>query len=725
MKKNLLSLTLLFLVFILVSCDKKVENKMVKVLFETNGGTNVPSISVEVGSKISKPKTEKEGYESDGWYLDKDFNEEWIFEENTVNKDITLYIKWKEIKVEETISTKEMLQRLNKSIYQTEISKTEENLGLSNPSLVGVDKDKLENEIRYPVPSDAEFQHIINVEDYGLSISAKDNTIQMNQLIEDLKVKEGLKKVVFPKGVFKFSETINFRAINDLYIVGNETEWMMTSWLSIMNVVECENFHINFIDFDYEISPTISGEIISHDTNSKTVTIRVNDEFDLTNHRYNNGKINYGNYMEYIYDEVMEAYVPDANGMLRYNSTGDRINGIKDGVYDSVNKTLTLEFDPIQGEFKAPEIGKVVSVGFTMYEYAGFIIENSKNFYMETVNIYTTPGMSITAKLTENLYFNRANIMLRESSKRLMTATADGIHPMDCPGEIIISNSIFEASHDDAINIKTFYFKVDSIFRNNLTISMTTTEVRIPINVGDEIEFYEQGTFVSKGTRKVVEVTSYGTSYEIKLDKNISTGTVSKGDLVGNISRIPKVRIENSIIRNKRNRGILVQVRDAVISNTVFYNIAHGPLMVHAAFDIFAEAIVPQNIIIKNCKFFNNNSAKGLTGDISVFRYGGEIVENTIKNVVIENNYFYKSNFNSIYLSGTGDVAIKNNIFVDPAVKINSNQKNNSAIFINKVLNTTIEDNFTFIKEKSGLNFIVKENDNETKILNNTVRDDN
>src|SRR5690554_926021 len=345
MKKHILFLFVLFSVLVISGCNKDTSDNKVKVIFDTNGGLDIPDLVVKVGSKISEPTTQKEGYVDDGWYLDENYQQKWIFTEDTVNENIILYVKWKEIDVEETISTKELLEKLNGTIYQTEIGKTEEELGLNNPSLVGVNKEKLENEIRYTVPKDDEFQYIIDVQDYGITSSSKDNYVQMNQLIEDLKNMDGLKKVVFPKGIFKFSETITFRTIKDLYIVGNETEWIMTSWLSIMNVIECENFHINFIDFDYEISPTISGKVVSTNEATRTVTIKVNDEFDLTNHRYNNGKINYGNYMEYIYDDMMNAYVPDADGMLRYNSTGDRINGIKDGTYNPTNKTLTLEFD--------------------------------------------------------------------------------------------------------------------------------------------------------------------------------------------------------------------------------------------------------------------------------------------------------------------------------------------------------------------------------------------
>ena len=714
-KKTILAIFLLP-VLILVACveDAVIEDKYYQVSFVTNSDTVLDSLAVLEGALVNQPTVVKDGYELIGWFLDSEYRTPWKFNENTVNNSITLYAKWEIIPIQNTITTEEMLVKLKNSIFQDTML-VEGQSGLSNPSEVGVNQEKLENEVRYPIPVDSEFAHIFNVSEYGILPTANDNTAAFRVLLNAVKAVDGLKLIRFESGIYQFGETIDFVGINDLYIIGDQTEWVMRSWQTIMRITESENFHINDIDFDYEISPTIAGVVQAVDSAESKISILVDDEFDLTNFRYNNGKINYGNYMEYVYDDFAKTYIPDANGMLRYNSTGDNIKGIKDGSYDALSKILTLQFDPIQGAFKAPDLGKIVSVGFTMYEYSGFIIKDSKDFYMESINIYTTPGMSIRSETSENLYLNRTNLMIREGSKRLMTATADGIHSADTIGDIIISNSIFERSHDDSINIKTFYFKVDSAFRSSVTLNMTTTEVRIPIRVGDELEFFEKGSFVSKATRTVTAVQAYGTSYEITLDRNLPSGLVLKDDLVGNISRIPKVSIENSIFRNKRNRGILVQFRDSVIENSAFYNIIHGPVMVHAAFDVFAEAVVPKNITIRNSKFINNNQGRGLNGDISVFRYGGQIFDNTIVNILIENNYFYQSNYAAVHLLGTGEITVRNNVFHDVSTKISGSNSYNTAIHINTVIDTTIAGNLVYMSQvKASFTFLYATADKNT-----------
>lgn len=68
-----------------------------KVSFDTNGGSEVANQSVTRNMTAREPDApEKEGYTFAGWFLDKDFAEEYDFS-SKVTKNITLYAKWNEI----------------------------------------------------------------------------------------------------------------------------------------------------------------------------------------------------------------------------------------------------------------------------------------------------------------------------------------------------------------------------------------------------------------------------------------------------------------------------------------------------------------------------------------------------------------------------------------------------------------------------------------------------
>ncbi|MEL7569205.1 MAG: fibronectin type III domain-containing protein, partial [Eubacteriaceae bacterium] len=65
------------------------------VSFDTKGGSAIDSINADYNTIISKPtQPQKTGYAFDGWYADEQLTDLWIFSEDKVTQDTTLYAKW-------------------------------------------------------------------------------------------------------------------------------------------------------------------------------------------------------------------------------------------------------------------------------------------------------------------------------------------------------------------------------------------------------------------------------------------------------------------------------------------------------------------------------------------------------------------------------------------------------------------------------------------------------
>ena len=63
--------------------------------FDSNGGSPVPSQTVQFGEKIQEPEAPvREGYDFDGWYADIFLKESWGFEADVVEGNMRLYAKW-------------------------------------------------------------------------------------------------------------------------------------------------------------------------------------------------------------------------------------------------------------------------------------------------------------------------------------------------------------------------------------------------------------------------------------------------------------------------------------------------------------------------------------------------------------------------------------------------------------------------------------------------------
>lgn len=607
----------------------------------------------------------------------------------------------------------EVINGLNSSAFSNEIE-CKENIGLNDMKNVGVNKNRFENETLYLIPEGT----IYLAEDYNITPLGENNSGNLSSLLASLVNVKGNKIIKFKQGVYKFSATVDTDGIEDLYLVGDNTEFLYSGWGTYFEAKVSKNIMISNISFDMEYSPTIAGIVkrVDRINNNPVVVLDIPNEFDLTQSLYQNWQNKTCSYMECYYDEKTDGYVPNRNGNLFYNSpSSSNIKGVYGANYSSSSKelaiTLNENFAYRTKDYADPAIGTKVSFAYTMYENHGFHFVNCENVYFENVNVYTTGGMGFRVENGKNFYLNRTNFATKKGSNRIMTCTADIIHTIGLEGDLNITNCLLEGSHDDALNIKSFYTKVTSINASSkeIDISQTQNEVAINYEIGDTIDVYNPENMEFIDTFKIVDLTKIGTSYTLTVDKRPSK--VKENYTVGNASKITKMTLDNCIIRNKRNRGILLQSRDSKIINCTFQNVVMGAIQVLAVNDIFREAIVPQNIEIYNNKFLNNYN------DLSVFAYGdnpSKCVTGTLKNVDIHNNYFFNGVGNTIWILANGNTKIHDNLvhYNKALTSVIMNIENSSSINVyNNVLYNLTTANMSIVVSKSCLDLISKNNE--------------
>ena len=607
----------------------------------------------------------------------------------------------------------EVINRLNSSAFSNEIE-CKENIGLNDMKNVGVNKNRFENETLYLIPEGT----IYLAEDYNITPLGENNSGNLSSLLASLVNVKGNKIIKFKQGVYKFSATVDTDGIEDLYLVGDNTEFLYSGWGTYFEAKVSKNIMISNISFDMEYSPTIAGIVkrVDRINNNPVVVLDIPNEFDLTHSLYQNWQNKTCSYMECYYDEKTDGYVPNRNGNLFYNSpSSSNIKGVYGANYSSSSKelaiTLNENFAYRTKDYADPAIGTKVSFAYTMYENHGFHFVNCENVYFENVNVYTTGGMGFRVENGKNFYLNRTNFATKKGSNRIMTCTADIIHTIGLEGDLNITNCLLEGSHDDALNIKSFYTKVTSINASSkeIDISQTQNEVAINYEIGDTIDVYNPENMEFIDTFKIVDLTKIGTSYTLTVDKRPSK--VKENYTVGNASKITKMTLDNCIIRNKRNRGILLQSRDSKIINCTFQNVVMGAIQVLAVNDFFREAIVPQNIEIYNNKFLNNYN------DLSVFAYGdnpSKCVTGTLKNVDIHNNYFFNGVGNTIWILANGNTKIHDNLihYNKALTSVIMNIENSSSINVyNNVLYNLTTANMSIVVSKSCLDLINKNNE--------------
>lgn len=584
-----------------------------------------------------------------------------------------------------------MLNKLSETIY-TDNFRPQDNSILSETEKIGIDKETFINQSLYPVPDSA---LVYKASDYDIKGDNILNSSLLNTLISEIGSQDGIKVIKFDNETYRFSSTITGTGTKNLYLVGEpNTKFIYNGWVTYVKFINSSDIHINSITFDMDPTPSVVGTIkgvINETTSSATIVLDIPDEYDLSHQLYSNwGILLQGSYSEYVYDETYDTLVPDLSGNLYYsNGKNSSVKGITAMSFDSssreLNVTLSKNFGPCS--YRTPKIGNKAAIGFTVYDYHGFHFQNCTDTYVEDLTCYVTAGMGMRFDEGENAYLNRVKFIRDEN--RLLTCTADILHTAHLSGDFIITNSVLEGSHDDAINVKTFYTKVNSIQANIMNVIQTQSEVVIDFEVGDTIEVYNPDGFAYSNSFTVQEVKRYGNNFELTLDRSIPRSYTSY--LVGNTTKATHMTLENSLISNKRNRGILLQGKESVIRNCTFQNVLMGGIQVLAVADSFNEAIVPTNITIENTKFLN------CVDTLRIFCYDskGKSTVGTIHDVIVRNNYFSMSKGQEIFIQGTKDVSVTNNLILSTSkahsiraiTSSNLEASNNNAYFVNAITN--------------------------------------
>ena len=637
----------------------------------------------------------------------------------------------------QALGANEMSEELASTPYQSKVVGTDK-YGLSSPSSVGVDIDEAST-VLYEAKEDGAYAKIIETSSLTLAdiqtvmSEAKEvngyTSIQAALLMakkcsednQSVKIKLPKGKIEIDASSLSSSRAFVLDGLKNVAIVGDETILSVKiaglNYKGYMSISNCENLTLSGISFRQEVGANVTGEVESYDLESYKVTLKIKSEYNETMKRVVENSKALRSYVEFH----KSTKAPMQGGNIAVDSFSNT-SIAKEG--DQYKVTITFK-----EKISESPLGTLASLQFAQYDVSGIAISDSKDVYLEGITMNKAYGMGLVASDVENLYINRFNLVVEENSSDLMTSCADATHFTSLSGEVKFTNSILEYSHDDALNIKHGYFyKLDSAIAKDktMTLSKITSEMPLP-KEGDKIAIYSQDTFEGHGTYTVTSAKSESGKMVLTVKERIS-GYASWGDCrVTFLSNAPTFLFKNNIIRNKRNRGILVQVPNAVIENNTFMNVGHGSIQAASAMDQFNEATVPQAITIRNNKFINNNFMSGgtLYGDVSIFAIannGSVGPAGTISNCLLENNFFAQNGNACVSFRGVGESKVKDCLFYDASSSQPSGESYNCLFSLYNTSGITIEGCHNQYNLNEGLSGIIPQgtsSDENTALLDN------
>jgi len=323
---------------------------------------------------------------------------------------------------------------------------------------------------------------------------------------------------------------------------------------------------------------------------------------------------------------------------------------------------------------KLPSAGDYIIARHQVYNYQSFQFSECSEVHVENVNIYSNPGMGLIARDSRNIFISHLKVMIRPGSGRWMSCTADATNFEGCRGIIIMENCLFEGQGDDATNVRSGEY---------LLVDERLSDTKLKIKHGYK---YTSGIPVSPGIGDILELSSgklpllpYATaavrSVEVRERENALIVEFSeklpentgKGDIVGNTSSCPVLRIRNCTAIRNRARGFVIKTRDVIIEDCTLQDICASGVALEADVNAWWEAIGSRNVIIKNNRFIRCKfEPEYLNGVIESHTMSQTTPAGVHRNITIENNMFLGSDGNILKIGSADSVKIKNNIMDGP-----------------------------------------------------------
>jgi len=429
---------------------------------------------------------------------------------------------------------------------------------------------------------------VIDVSQFGaFPDDDKDDTGAVRTALEQAK-KQGATKLVFPKGRYDFYPD---KALMRHQFVSNNDEGIKSIVFPLDGM---QSFEIDGQGSDFLFHGFLSPVAID---NSSGIVLR-GFTIDYMRTFHSEGKI------LAVTDAYADVEIPPEypysveNGLLVFHNGKSG----KDRTPYPV-KTL-LEFDPIKREtaYQARDYGLGTSVraedlgnrrvrilhgklkgtpghvfvfGPNHRKVCAVTITDSSNVTVEDLTIFHCGGMGVVGQRSRDLFIRRVKVTPAPKKDRILSITADATHFVNCGGQVLLEDCLFELQKDDATNVHGIYVRVAK------RLSPTAVEVKLVhpqqygfdfIKKGQKLELVKGPALTTYAHPVVKQVERLDKEYTRLTFEEPLPDTVAIGDALAATGDYAALTIRGCTIRGNRARGILLNSRGpTVVENNTFH----------------------------------------------------------------------------------------------------------------------------------------------------------
>lgn len=461
--------------------------------------------------------------------------------------------------------------------------------------------------------------------------------------------------------------------MEDVSIIGKNSAFMFHGRIVPFAVKNSEDITISGISIDYDYPWTFEGEVLSADAVERSFVVRV---FPDNKYRIEGDRLFFGGYdWEY---PMGESIVFDPKTRRPYYDTAAYDHGYWSGEMGAREiEPGIVEFTRLSAR-DVPPVGSIWDDKGPMKlnrSYPAIALLSSKDLTIRNVHVYRSGAMALIAEYSEDITVSGFSTAQHPGSPRMITASADATHFVDCKGLVILENSHFESMLDDATNIHGVYMKVDTLLAADCftaSFGHFQQEGNHFADEGDMLRFVDKTSLrpVAEARLKTIDK-SDRQRYVMTVDTDLSEILADpKRYAVENTTRGASAIIRNCTVEYNRARSLLISTPgDVLIENCHFGSMMAG-IRICGDANYWFESGNTRNVVIRN----NTFSDLGIGGrePQAILQIDPIIPKDARTNdfyyhdrIVFENNTVATFDRQIIYALSVKTLKIRNNRFVD------------------------------------------------------------
>ena len=356
------------------------------------------------------------------------------------------------------------------------------------------------------------------------------------------------------------------RGKRDLVIDGRGSRLLMHDRTIPVIIDECDNVTVRNLMIDWEVPLRAEGTVI--DASTAHITVRIDEQFEYR-------ATTHGLALRHADDESIAFGFMEFDAVTGYPAfgSGDHCGGAWRAhwnVTEVADRTVRIEFP-----MKQPALpgNRVVFYRHGRHAPAVFV-NRSSNIVFEDIEVRHAGGMALIAQFSRDLRLSRFNVRKELGSRRVVSATADATHFVNCSGHVLVEDSVFEHQLDDAANVHGVYARfIDRAADRPGSVGSRALFMLVhfqqwgddPFVPGQRAAFVDNTTMREYAQMTVVECTRINEElYAIGFDSPLP-GAVAQGHVIENIDDIPDFTFRRNTVRAHRARGMLVQGRGRIV----------------------------------------------------------------------------------------------------------------------------------------------------------------